>query len=111
MKKTVMKDNFNGQKQNLWRERAICLLFGCFLLLLLELAVRLVYSPHYQKDQIGYILQILEQDPVLFWRQKANLDVVFHDAEIKTNSSGFRSREISRKKDKNSFRRLCGGLL
>ncbi|KKU13888.1 MAG: hypothetical protein UX17_C0006G0002 [Parcubacteria group bacterium GW2011_GWC2_45_7] len=104
-----MKDNFNGQKQNLWRERAICLLFGCFLLLLLELAVRLVYSPHYQKDQIGYILQILEQDPVLFWRQKANLDVVFHDAEIKTNSSGFRSREISRKKDKNSFRIVCLG--
>lgn len=89
--------------------RMICLLFGCFLLFMLELGVRLVYSPRIQEDHVGYILQILQQDPKLFWRQRANLDVTFHETKVRTNSLGLRNREITTKKDKDTFRIVCLG--
>ncbi len=104
-----MNDNFNGQKRNLWCERVICLFFGFFLVLPAEFAARLVFSPEDQNDQIGQILHILQQDPALFWRQRADLDVTFQDTRVKTNSLGLRNREISPKKDKDSFRIVCLG--
>ena len=49
-------------------------------------------------DRLQDIIRLLEQDSVLFWKQKANLDVEFQKQKVLTNSIGFRNSEIKQKK-------------
>ena len=94
------------KKTKVYRDRIICLLFSLFLLMVLELASR-TFFPH--KDRMAEILSILKQDPQLFWRQKANLNVDFQSSKVKTNSFGLRGNEFKKTKDKDTFRIVCLG--
>lgn len=55
------------------------------------------------------ILKITEQHPVLIWRQRPRLNLNFQGAKVRTNSLGFRSREVKSKKDSDTFRIICLG--
>lgn len=101
-----MKDNFNNEKMRLYRERIMCLFFACAVLIGLEFLSRLVVP--YQ-DNVGQILKILQQDSVLFWRQKPNLSLSFQNTQVKTNSFGLRNRNIQAKKAEEVFRIICLG--
>ena len=57
-------------------------------------------------DRLQDIIRLLEQDSVLFWKQKANLNVEFQKQQVITNSIGFRNSEIQ-KKDKTRI--ICLG--
>lgn len=103
-----MKERFKRQKLYLYRDRLICLFFSLLLLSILEIISRLVYF-QFDEDKIGQIVRILEQDPVLFWRQKANLSVIFQNTRVQTNSLGLRNRNFELKKDKNTLRIVCLG--
>lgn len=78
----------------------------CFLLTISEVGARLIFP---KEDKLGQILCILEQDQVLFWRQKANLKVRFQGVEVKTNFLGLRDLRANFKKTKNTFRIVCLG--
>lgn len=101
-----MKDSFNNKKISLYRERVMCLFFACALLIGLEFLSRLVVPC---RDNIGQILQILEQDSVLFWRQKPNSILSFQNTKVKINSFGLRNRNIQLKKTEEVFRIICLG--
>jgi lysophospholipase L1-like esterase len=73
------------------------------LLLLTELFLS-VFTDKY--DRLSDILRILRHDSVLFWKQKSNLNTVFQNQNLKTNSLGLRSHEI---KDKTKKRIICMG--
>ncbi len=89
------------KKLKIYRDRIICLFFSFILLAVLESASRLILPC---KDQLGQILSILEQDPILFWRQKKNLDVTFQNTRMKTNALGLRNKDFKLKKDADSLR-------
>lgn len=74
-------------------------------LLLTELFLS-VFAVKY--DRLSDILRILRQDSVLFWKQKSNLNTVFQNQNLKTNSFGFRSHEI-KIKEKSAIRIICMG--
>lgn len=59
-----------------------------------------------KNDRLQDIIRLLEQDSVLFWKQKANLDTVFQNQKVLTNSIGFRNPEI---KQKQKTRIICLG--
>lgn len=77
-----------------------------FLFAIFEASARLIFP---KEDRLGQILYILEQDPVLFWRQKANIKVRFQGVEVKTNFLGLRDKRRNFKKAKNTFRIVCLG--
>lgn len=76
---------------------SVCLFIG------IEVFLYIV-SPKY--DRLSDILRIIEQDSVLFWKQKSNLNTVFQNQNLNTNSLGLRSHEI---KDKSVKRIICMG--
>lgn len=93
-----MKDGFS--------KKVICLLFACILLIGMEFLSRLIIP---YRSQVGQILKILQQDSVLFWRQKPNLSLSFQNTQVKTNSFGLRNRNIQAKKAEEVFRIICLG--
>lgn len=101
-----MEGSFNNKKVGLCRERVMCLLFACVLLIGLEF-LSCFFVPY--QDDIGQILQMLKQDSGLFWRQKPNLDITFKDVEVKTNSMGLRAEEFKKEKPRNTLRIICLG--
>ena len=58
------------------------------------------------KDRLLDIIRLLEQDSVLFWKQRPNLNVEFQKQKVSTNSIGFRNSEI---KQKEKTRIICLG--
>ncbi len=83
------------------------LLIFIILLALLEITAHLFYP--YQ-DRLEKILNVLEQDPLFFWRHKPNLNISFQGCDIKINSQGFRAdREYSLKNEKGILRIMCLG--
>lgn len=95
----------NMKEKNNFQIRIACFLF-CFIILgALEVGARIIM--HFGNSRLEQILNILEQDPVLFWRQKSRLDVVFQGARVKTNSAGYRNKEIPG--EKNKTRIVCLG--
>lgn len=73
---------------------------------MLEVTCRLAFR---QEDELSGILLILQQDPVLFWKQRPRLSLIFQGTKLQTNSMGLRNREFAFKKDKNTFRIVCLG--
>ena len=45
-------------------------------------------------DRLQDILRLLQQDSVLFWKQKSNLDTEFQNQKVVTNNIGFRCYNI-----------------
>jgi len=91
------------EKNNL-QIKIICFIFCLIILGALELSARIITC--FGTSKLEQILNILDQDPVLFWRQKGGLDVVFQGARVKTNSAGYRNEEIRKK---NKIRIVCLG--
>jgi lysophospholipase L1-like esterase len=73
-----------------------------------ELLVRIIPFP---EEELSQILNVLQQDSVLFWRLRPNLDIMFHGARVKTGSTGLRIKDcqFKLKKDNNVFRIVCLG--
>jgi lysophospholipase L1-like esterase len=81
---------------------------GFFLVVLgvLEGSARLFYR---EDRELYAILDVLEEDPVLFWRLRPGLDVTFHGARTRTNSLGLRGPELSTDRPAGTWRILCLG--
>jgi len=94
------------KKTNRYRDKIICVFFSLFLLLILEFASRIIFP--YQ-GRMQEILQVLKQDSGLFWSQKSNLDIIFQDVRVKTNSLGLRAKEFNKEKLKSTIRIICLG--
>ena len=74
----------------------------------LEIASCLIL-PDSKLDKLEGILKVLEENSLLFWRQRPNLNVKFQGVNVVTNSLGFRNKEINLKKDKHIYRIICLG--
>lgn len=83
----------------------ISFLFLCFLFVTLESVTRLAVPD----NQLEKILAILKQDPVLFWRQKPNLKVMFQGVEVHTDQLGLRNKKLNQYKPDGSLRIICMG--
>lgn len=81
---------------------------GFLLLAGIEGASRLLV----RDTHLDRIIAIIREDPVLFWRNRPNLDTTFSGAGVKTNSDGFRvergGRRLSPKRP-GEFRIVCLG--
>ncbi|MGE4385779.1 MAG: hypothetical protein AB7E39_07970 [Endomicrobiaceae bacterium] len=75
----------------------VSLIIALIFLMFFELLLFLFYPKHY--NRLSDILRIIEQDSVLIWKQKPNLDTEFQNKNLKTNSLGFRNKEITPKKN------------
>lgn len=84
----------------------VYLIIFFFLFAIFEATARLFFP---KEDRLGQILNILEQDPVLFWRQKPNIKVRFQGVGVKTNFLGLRDEISGYKKAKDTFRIICLG--
>ncbi len=83
------------------------ILFAISLLVLLELITRML-CPH--QNILDKILNVLEEDSVLFWRHKSKLNLIFEGCNIRTNSQGFRAnKECALKKKDGTIRIICLG--
>jgi arylsulfatase A-like enzyme/lysophospholipase L1-like esterase len=87
--------------------RVLILLILCLLIGAAEFSLRLAKPD--ADDRLTDILRILQQDSILFWRLKSNLDTKFQGVNISTNSRGFRYREFPLEKPENTFRIICLG--
>lgn len=72
--------------------------------LFLELISSILISNN--PDRLSDILRLLQQDSILFWKQKSNLDTEFQKQKVVTNDMGFRCHTI---KEKNKKRIICLG--
>lgn len=86
----------------------LVLLFSLVLLLSFE-AVSYLLIPDSKSDTLESILRILEEDPVLFWKQRPYLNTAFQGVNIKTNSLGLRNKKLIREKKENTYRIICLG--
>jgi len=79
----------------------------CFLSVILEICAHLVPA---KKDLLGDIVNVLEEDSLLFWRQKANLRTMFQDFPVETNSLGLRvNRSAYQQMTGHTFKIVCLG--
>ncbi len=91
---------------NSFLKKTMCLLFSLFIFFILELSARFFF----RKDcELEKIVSILNRDPVIFWRQRSNLDVLFHGVKIHTDAWGLRNQKLNLKKKENSLRIICLG--
>ena len=96
--KSIRLSSFNA--------KLICILFAIFLLLLLEIASRLLFPP----DRLDNIVFILKRDPQLFWCQRSNLNINFQGVRVKTDNFGLRNENNPLlNKPKDSLRIICLG--
>ena len=65
--------------------------------------------PNNKLGTLDAILQVVEEDQVLFWRQRPHLNIEFQGVNVSTNSLGFRGEGISAGKSKQSYRIICLG--
>lgn len=83
-----MKNAENRRKDPLWA-KLLSLAFGFLLIAGIEGGTRLLtHETHLDK-----ILDVLQQDPVLFWRNRPNLNTTFFGENIATNEIGLRTRK------------------
>lgn len=72
-----------------------------------EISARIFYPA---QERLDAVLNILQQDPRLFWRQRPNLNVLFEGHNVKTNSRGLRAdAEYKPGKQKHATRIICLG--
>lgn len=87
-------------------EKLISVILGILLVLILEGVSRLV---PFKNDELEEILSVLEQDPVLFWKLKSNLNTSFQNTQLITNRWGLREKDFKFRKDANAIRIICLG--
>lgn len=80
------------------------LLVSFIAFLFLEIISGVIISK--KTDRLEDILRLLQQDSILFWKQKPNLNIQFQNQEVITNSIGFRCDDI---KEKDKKRIVCLG--
>ncbi|MFA5062560.1 MAG: hypothetical protein WC578_00610 [Candidatus Omnitrophota bacterium] len=79
----------------------------CVLLVILEVSAHLVPG---KKDLLEEIVNVLEEDSLLFWRQKPNLQTMFQDFPVETDSLGLRvNRYAYQQGTGHIFRIVCLG--
>lgn len=84
------------------------LLFLFFIFFAAELLCRFLL-PDKKLDVLESVIAVTEEDPVLLWKQRPNLNTTFQGANLKTNSFGLRSGEINAKKGKGVEKIICLG--
>ncbi len=87
--------------------KLIIVMFSICIILIFGEIMAGMFAP--QKNRLERILDILEQDSMLFWKQKKNLDIKFEGAKVHTNSLGLRNKEAMIKKGNDVFRIICLG--
>ncbi|MFH1397314.1 MAG: SGNH/GDSL hydrolase family protein [Candidatus Omnitrophota bacterium] len=80
-----------------------------FLLLFFEIISYNIVIPDKRLNILDSTKTIIEEDPVLIWKQRAHLKKMFQGAEVITNSAGFRNREFSIEKNNSTYRIICLG--
>jgi len=92
--------------QNKYLAKIIAVIFFCFIVFSAEVMAYFLTPPN---NRLERILVVLEQDAELFWKQKSNLNTVFEEVLIKTNTIGLRNQEVRQEKRNNAFRIICLG--
>lgn len=87
-------------------KKIICLFFSLFILLILEFSAGIFFR---EESELEKITSILNRDPVIFWRQRPNLDVLFQGVKVHTDAWGLRNLKLSLKKNINTLRIVCLG--
>lgn len=81
----------------------------CFLsIITLEMASRLTL-PDTKLDILESVSQVLEEDRMLFWRQRPHLNTKFQGVDISTNNIGFRGEDVNVNKNNQTYRIICLG--
>lgn len=71
-------------------KRMLASLFGLGLLLILLIAAEAVTRIVSEESRLDTILALLERDSLLFWRNRAELELTFLGEEVVTNATGLR---------------------
>ncbi|MDD5355128.1 MAG: GDSL-type esterase/lipase family protein [Candidatus Omnitrophica bacterium] len=79
-----------------------------FFIIAIELVAYLVL-PNNKLGTLDSILQVIEENQALFWRQRPHLNIEFQGVRVSTNSLGFRGKDVSVGKDKQTYRIICLG--
>ena len=88
--------------------RMLLIAFSLLLIASLEFISYLII-PDTKLSELELILKVLEKDPVLFWRQRPDLDVLFQGVKVRTGDRDFRGPKFDLKKSGNTFRIVCLG--
>lgn len=91
--------------KNSFAAKFICVIFSLFILFSLELVSRVILP----ETLLDRIIIILRQDPLLFWRQKANLKTKFEGHQINTDWMGWRNKNLALAKKEGVRRIICLG--
>ena len=83
----------------------ICILPFFLFFILLEWGCQIIEK----KTRLEKILNILEQDPLLFWKQKNNLDIDFFGGRVNTGNHGLRLTPSANRGKKKNYRILVLG--
>lgn len=90
-------------------KKNIFLILYIFIFLIFFETFSYLILPDSRLNKLESILRIIEEDQILFWKQRPYLNTKFQGANIVTNSSGFRNREIDINKDVQIYRIICLG--
>ncbi|MCK4917206.1 MAG: hypothetical protein KAS51_03210 [Candidatus Omnitrophica bacterium] len=103
-----MRDSKYFLIRNPYFQKIICFVFAILLCGLIELSVRIIFPG---EDELDKILNVLQQDSLLFWRLKPNLNVKFQSVRVETNSLGLRVQDRMNNivNSKQDFRIICLG--
>lgn len=89
--------------------KKILFLIFCLSLVISAEGISYLILPYSKLDTLESILRILEEDSILFWRQRPHLNTKFQGVNVATNSLGLRSKEFSIEKDNQAYRIICLG--
>ena len=88
--------------------KSALIISGILFLVILE-CVSHAIIPNSKLNTIESILQVLQEDSDLLWRQRPYLNTEFQGVNVATNSLGLRNQEVDAKKGKHQFRVICLG--
>lgn len=83
--------------------------FKVFLAIFPILLIELTSSFLLRNDVLNSILQVIEEDSSLFWKNKNDLDLIFEGAKTSTNSFGFRHPAFEDKFKNSQYRIVTMG--
>ncbi|MCF7907349.1 MAG: hypothetical protein K9L86_00510 [Candidatus Omnitrophica bacterium] len=101
-----MVQNNSGKCLKFIYSSIACVIVSCILFVTLEVGARYLFP---NNDRLQEILRVLEQDSILFWRQRENLDTEFQKTGLKTNFIGLRDEVQNFGKKANLVRVICLG--
>ncbi|MDD5729510.1 MAG: hypothetical protein PHN57_00065 [Candidatus Omnitrophica bacterium] len=92
-------------KKDSLKAKIICFVFFVLILFSLETASRLFFP----ETLLDKIILVLKQDPLLFWRQKPNINMNFQGCEVATDGLGLRNKARAMAKKPGTIRIICMG--